>query len=167
MVSMVRVKKIPWYIPQDLKNFKELTTNQAVIMGRGTWESLPDIYRPLPKRTNMVITNTPDYVARGATIFPNIDQAIASSITEKVFCIGGVDIWYHAMSRADEAFITIVGKEYLITEGVTHCAPNLLNLSKSWRDFKLERTLVQPKLLSEHEQRIVPFKIEHWVRKVL
>ena len=52
--------KIPWYIPADFKHFKKLTTEWTVIMGRGTWESLPPKFRPLPHRDNMVITNTPD-----------------------------------------------------------------------------------------------------------
>ena len=48
--------KLPWHISQDLKRFKELTTNKIVIMGRKTWDSLPDSFRPLPNRFNIIIT---------------------------------------------------------------------------------------------------------------
>ena len=90
-------EKIPWYIPEDFKHFKELTIGCTVIMGRGTWESLPPKFRPLPHRDNIVITNTPSYEAKSATIFASVEQAVAASKTEKVFCIGGVSIWYPAM----------------------------------------------------------------------
>ena len=57
--------KLPWYLPEDLKNFKRTTLGKPVIMGRKTWESLG---RPLPGRRNVVITRQKDYVAEGATV---------------------------------------------------------------------------------------------------
>lgn len=154
-------KKIPWYIPLDIKNFKDLTTSWTVIMGRGTWESLPPKFQPLPHRDNMVITNTPGYEAKDAKIFASVEQAVASAKTEKVFCIGGVDIWYHAMSIADEAWITVVKKECPVTEGVTHFAPELRNPHSKWSGFVFNEMIMN----KDAEGDVPGFSIVHWVNK--
>ncbi len=153
--------EIPWRIPEDLKHFKEETTNHSVIMGRGTWESLPPKFRPLPHRENMVITNTPNYKAEGATIFASIEQAIAAATKAKVFCIGGASIWYHAMHIADEAWITLVKKEYPVTKGLTHCAPELRNPPSKWSSFYFD----EMKVNKNAEGDIPGFSIVRWVRK--
>ena len=56
---------MPWHLPEDLAHFKEHTLGHPVIMGRRTWESFPERFRPLPGRTNIVITSSPGRVARG------------------------------------------------------------------------------------------------------
>jgi dihydrofolate reductase len=150
-----------WHIPEDFKHFKELTTEWTVIMGRGTWESLPPKFRPLPHRENIVITNTPNYKAEGATVFASIEQAVMSARTDKVFCIGGASIWYHAMHIADEAWITFIKKEYPITPGVTHCAPELLNPPSKWPSFSFNEMKVEKDALGT----IPGFSIVHWVSK--
>ena len=129
--------KIPWHLPEDFAHFKKQTTGQTVVMGRGTWESLPSNVRPLPGRDNSVITNTPNYSTEGAKIFASIEQAIEMATTEKVFCIGGVSVWYHAMHLAHEAFISVVRKDCVITKE-THFARDLLNVKEMWTDFKLQ-----------------------------
>lgn len=154
-------QEIPWYIPEDFKHFKELTTEWTVIMGRGTWESLPSKFRPLPNRENMVITNTPGYEAKGAKIYASVEQAIAAARTGKVFCIGGVSIWYHAMSIADEAWITVIKKEYPITPGITHCAPELRNLASKWTGFSFSEMKVDRGAVGTTPG----FSIVHWVKK--
>ena len=152
---------IPWRIFEDIQHFKELTTEWTVIMGRGTWESLPPKFRPLPHRENIVITNTPGYEAKGAIIFASIEQAIRAARTENVFCIGGASIWYHAMHLADEAWITVVKKEYPVTQGVTHCAPELLNPSSKWPSFSFNEMKMEKDAVG-----VVPgFSIVHWVNK--
>jgi dihydrofolate reductase len=61
-----RGNRIPWRLPEDLAHFRELTTGHPVVMGRRTWESLPDRFRPLPDRRNVVVTRNPDWTAEGA-----------------------------------------------------------------------------------------------------
>jgi dihydrofolate reductase len=151
---------IPWYIPEDFRHFKELTTNWTVVMGRGTWESLPAKFRPLPHRENIVITNTPNYVADGARICASVEQAIEMARTAKVFCIGGAHIWYHAMSLADEAWITVVKRQYKVTPQVTRLAHDLLRPFETWPDFYLAE-VKKPEKCSDD---IPPFEICHWVK---
>ena len=153
-------KEIPWYLPDDFKHFKQLTTKWTVIMGRGTWESLPPKFRPLPHRENIVVTTTPDYKAKGAKVCNSFEQAIASASTAKVFCIGGASIWYSAMDFACEAWITVVKKEYPITGCVTHCAPELLNPAPKWPTFFFNEMVVD----KDSESNAPGFSIVHWVR---
>ena len=59
---------LPWHLPADLRHFKALTTGHTVIMGRKTWESLPEKFRPLPGRRNIVVTRNAGYGAPGASV---------------------------------------------------------------------------------------------------
>lgn len=153
--------KMLWHIPEDFKHFKEETAEWTVIMGKLTWESLPPKFRPLPHRENIVITRTPGYTAEGATIFTSLSQAIHAARTDRVFCIGGASIWYPAMDIADEAWITVVKKDYPITQGVTHCAPGLLNPPSKWPNFSFDKMKME-----KDDVGIVPgFSIVRWVRK--
>lgn len=70
---------LPWHLTEDLKHFKSLTTGHAVIMGRKTWESLPERFRPLPQRQNIVVTHNAGYVAAGATIVHSLEEATEKS----------------------------------------------------------------------------------------
>ena len=79
-----RDNKLPWYLPNDLKYFKQVTFGKPVIMGRKTWESLKG---PLPGRTNIVITRQPDYLADGAKVVATLDDAVA--MAENVAFIEG------------------------------------------------------------------------------
>lgn len=152
-------ERIPWYIPEDFEHFKQLTTNCTVVMGRGTWESLPQKFRPLPNRQNIVITNTPEYQASGATVCSSVEQAIFIAMTEKVFCIGGASVWYCAMNIAEEAWITVVKQFYPITQGVTYCAPELNNPSAKWPNFSFHCMV-----LEKEAEGVVPgFSIVHWI----
>lgn len=152
-------EKIPWYIPEDFKHFKDLTTEWTVIMGRGTWESLPPKFRPLPYRENIVITTTPGYEAKGARIFSSVEEAIDAARTNNVFCIGGASIWHHAMNIADGVWITLVKEKYPITEGITHCAPELINPPLKWSHFSFD----EMKMDRDRNGSIPGFSIVHWV----
>lgn len=110
-----RDNKLPWYLPGDLKYFKQATFGKPVIMGRKTWESLKG---PLPGRANIVITRQPGYVAEGARVVSNLDDAIrlAESIAlidgvDEVVVIGGAQIYAEALPRADVLYITEVHAE--------------------------------------------------------
>lgn len=98
-------------IKEDMARFKALTLGSTVLMGRKTWESLPTKFRPLPLRTNMVITRNPQYQAPGALVFTDLDQALASVKTNKVFIIGGAEIYKATIARADVLELTIIDKE--------------------------------------------------------
>lgn len=97
-----------WHLPEDMKFFRETTRGATVMMGRKTWESLPERFRPLPGRRNIVITRQPDFVAVGAEIASSLDQALQLAGAGRTFVIGGADIYAQAMPRADEVIVTEV-----------------------------------------------------------
>lgn len=107
------VGAMPWHLPEDLKHFRELTNGHAVVMGRKTWESLPERFRPLPNRRNIVITRNPDYVAAGAEIFGSIAAAHAACRnTEKFFIIGGGELYKQAINDADSLELTEIHQAF-------------------------------------------------------
>lgn len=98
-----------WNIPEDMAHFKALTAGHAVLMGRKTWESLPARFRPLPGRRNIVISRQADYAAPGAELANSLAAGIAlAESAEKLFIIGGADIYAQAMALADRLEITEV-----------------------------------------------------------
>ena len=77
-----------WQLPEDMKHFRETTRGKPVIMGRKTWESLPDAFRPLPGRKNIVVSRDPTYQAPGADLADSLEAAVAlASDAEEVFVI--------------------------------------------------------------------------------
>ncbi len=70
--------QMPWHLPEDLAHFKRTTLGAPVLMGRRTWESLPERFRPLPGRENLVITRDAAYDAPGATVHASLDAAVRS-----------------------------------------------------------------------------------------
>jgi dihydrofolate reductase len=99
---------IPWRLPEDLARFKELTLSGAVVMGRRTWDSLPERFRPLAGRHNIVITRQPDWSAEGATVAHSLADALAVSGPGPVWIIGGGEIYRQAMPQADRLEVTEV-----------------------------------------------------------
>ena len=85
---------IPWKIPEEIKLFKELTTGNIVIMGRNTWDSLPEKYRPLPNRTNIIVSTTMQE-QKGAIVCKTVQEAMQKTheYSREVFCIGGAQIY--------------------------------------------------------------------------
>ena len=103
---------IPWRIPEDVAHFKELTTGHAVVMGRRTWDSLPDRFRPLPERRNVVVTRNADWHAEGAERAGSLDEALALlDDDERVFVIGGAEVYAQALPLADEIFLTEIADD--------------------------------------------------------
>lgn len=101
--------KLMWHIPGELPRFKKITTGHAVIMGRKTWESLP--FKPLPNRTNIIITRDFSYMPTGAIVCNSIEDAInKAKETEKseIFVIGGGQIYQQALPFADKLYLTLV-----------------------------------------------------------
>ena len=98
---------IPWHLPEDVARFKALTTGHTVVMGRRTWESLPDRFRPLPGRRNVVVTRDPAWRAPGAERAGSVDEALRVLAGEDVvFVIGGAEIYAAALPYADELLLT-------------------------------------------------------------
>ncbi|HEY4264115.1 MAG TPA: dihydrofolate reductase [Micropepsaceae bacterium] len=92
---------LPWYIPEDLKRFKALTLGKPIIMGRKTWDSLPK--KPLPGRTNIVVTRDSIFHADGAILAHSFDDAVAVAEREhpqEIMVIGGQAIFAAALPRA-------------------------------------------------------------------
>ncbi len=106
--------QLPWYLPEDLKYFRRLTTGGIVIMGRKTYDS---IGKPLPNRTNIVISRNPGYHADGVRSACSLEEALtlAEHIAEingnpEIFVIGGAQIYQLALPRATRLYLTEVGK---------------------------------------------------------
>lgn len=96
---------IPWHVPADLKQFKSLTMGKPIIMGRKTYQS---IGKPLPGRTNIVITRHPDFTAEGIQIADSLDAAIkqAGALGDEIMIIGGGEIYRAALPIADRIYMT-------------------------------------------------------------
>jgi len=102
---------LPWHIPEDLKHFKEITTGHSVLMGRNTWESIPDKFRPLPNRHNIIITSDKDYaLPEGVEKHTSLDEALTAYKDKDVYVIGGASIYKQTIDRADQLYITEVHK---------------------------------------------------------
>ncbi|GAA4155785.1 dihydrofolate reductase [Gryllotalpicola daejeonensis] len=100
---------IPWHIPGEQRRFKELTTGGTVIMGRKTWESLPERVRPLPGRDNVVVTRSLDYRAPGARVVHSVDEALAAADPAKqAWCMGGGELYAQMIALADRLEVTEV-----------------------------------------------------------
>ena len=101
---------LPWYLPTDLKRFKELTQNGYVIMGRKCWESIPDKFRPLPNRKNVVVSRNDDFAANGAIVINNLTNTLKfikdEPLDNKIFVIGGSQIYKEAFKFADKLYLT-------------------------------------------------------------
>lgn len=130
---------MPWHVPEDFAHFRDTTMGHPVIMGRRTWESFPPTFRPLPGRTNIVITSAPESVS--ATVGPDdvvvvnsyedaVERAQAADGGELVWVIGGGQLYRHALQHprypVTRAEVSVLE---LAADGDTH-APQLGN---GWR----------------------------------
>lgn len=101
-----------WNNPTDLARFRDLTRERPVIMGRKTWESLPENRRPLPNRTNIVVSRDASYEAPGATVVTTLEDALRIAKEapggDDIWVIGGGMIYALAMSYADRLYLTLV-----------------------------------------------------------
>ncbi len=98
-----------WHLPEDMKHFRETTRGKPVIMGRKTWESLPESFRPLPGRKNIVVSRNPAYEAPGANVAASLEAALALvGDAPEVFVIGGEQIYRAALEFCDRLYLTEV-----------------------------------------------------------
>jgi dihydrofolate reductase len=102
---------LPWHLSADLRRFKQLTMEHAIIMGRRTWES---IARPLPGRRMIVVSRQPGYQtdAHGIEVAASLDDALKRAARlgdDEAFIIGGAELYQDALRRADRLYLTRVG----------------------------------------------------------
>lgn len=105
--------QMPWHLPEDLAHFKRTTMHHPVIMGRKTWDSLPARFRPLPGRTNIVVTRQVDWQKNGATPAPDLRKALQLCETaDAVWVIGGAQIYAQALPLADTVVETVIDADF-------------------------------------------------------
>lgn len=100
---------LPWHLPSDMKHFKELTTGGTVVMGRRTWESIPDRFRPLPGRRNIVLSHglaAPE----GAEVHRSLADALRAA-GDDAFVIGGGATYEESLPLADRVYATEIAGE--------------------------------------------------------
>lgn len=105
-----------WHLPDDLRFFKEKTTGHAIIMGRKTYES---VGRPLPNRTNIIITRDPEFEVEGCVVVSSLDKALekAYAVDKNPFIVGGEQIYRLALPFAECIYLTRVHHQF---EGDRH-----------------------------------------------
>lgn len=136
------------HLPADLKFFKSTTMGYPIIMGRKTYES---IGRVLPGRRNLVITRSADYRIEGAEIYHSLETALASCNEEKVFIIGGAEIFRQAMPVTQEIYRTLIKHQF---EADTFFPP-----------FENEFEMTEGACYQADEKNRYPYCFEKWVRK--
>lgn len=132
-----RNNSLPWHIPGDLKYFRRVTLGKPVVMGRKTFES---IGKPLPGRTNIVVTRNTDYAAPGISVVGSVGQALSlaeavaqSDGEEELMVIGGAEIYAAALPLADRLYLTEV---HAVVEGDAHLPVVEWD---DWREVSRER----------------------------
>ncbi|MEO5670169.1 MAG: dihydrofolate reductase [Ramlibacter sp.] len=126
---------MPWRLPEDMAHFKRVTMGAPVIMGRKTWDSIPPKFRPLPNRSNFVVTRQAEWSSEGATRVASVADAIAMCAGQpQVWVIGGAEIYAQAMHLADTAEVTEIEADF---EGDTF-APAF---GAGWKEVARERHL--------------------------
>jgi dihydrofolate reductase len=105
---------LPWYFPEDLKKFKEITMGKTVVMGRKTYESIVKrIGKPLPGRKNVVISRQTDFKApEGVLVFDSLEKVIEALKNEDLYIIGGAQIFKLALPYAEKMYMTHVHGSY-------------------------------------------------------
>lgn len=105
--------EVPWRISDDLRLFKKITTGNIVVMGKNTWCSIPERYRPLEGRTNIIVSSTLDR-QHGAFVCRGIDSALkeAENHNGEIFCIGGAQLYGEMIRLSDEMHISWVKRPF-------------------------------------------------------
>lgn len=104
---------LPWHLQEDLAHFKAVTLGAPVLMGRRTWESLPERFRPLPGRRNLILTRDPQWGARGALSVQSIEEALVQCQgVQRLWVIGGAQVYRAALPMADLIEVTEIHQEF-------------------------------------------------------
>lgn len=100
---------LPWHLPEDLKHFKQTTTGHTIVMGRKTFES---IKKPLPNRTNVILTSNKDFSAEGVVVINNLENWLKTqNSSEEIFIVGGAGVYKLAWPLIDKIYLTLVEKD--------------------------------------------------------
>ena len=107
-----------WQLPEDMRHFREITSGKPLIMGRKTWESLPEKFRPLPGRLNIVVSRNPQYHAAGAVLSASLEDALQQAArlvpgAAEVFVIGGAELYRQALPLADRLYLTEIDADFV------------------------------------------------------
>jgi dihydrofolate reductase len=150
-----RDNQLPWHLPADLRHFKQTTMGKPILMGRKTWES---IGRPLPGRTNIVITRDSGYAAAGCVVVNSIDEALmAAGSQHEIMLIGGAELYRQVLPRTDTIYLTRIHEDF---EGDT-VFPELS--TSEWRE--VERTDQQPDENNPHAYSFIRLDRIHPVQE--
>ena len=132
--------KLPWHITQDLQNFKKITLNSTILMGRKTWDSLP--IQPLPKRRNIVLSSKKISLVESYNSISECLIKLNNDNLEKIYVIGGSKIYNSFIDKADQLHITLIDEE---TKNIDTIFPlNLDQIKKKFRkqsDQKLTKNV--------------------------
>ena len=128
---------LPWHLPEDLAHFKRTTLGCPVIMGRKTWDSLPARFRPLPGRTNIVVTHQEDWAEKGGFRSSSLDEALhickqSSDQTTDAWVMGGAQLYALAEPLASTAVVTEIEADFEGDAFAPQFGPN-------WREVTRER----------------------------
>lgn len=140
-----RDNMIPWKIPGEQKLFRRITEGHTVVMGRKTFES---IGRPLPERTNIILTRNKEYHAPGCMVVNDYREIVRNAGNQKIFIIGGEKIFTLFLPYADSIYLSILQKEF---DGDT-CFPEFPEA-----DFQI--------ITQERIEAAIPYRFIHFRKK--
>ncbi|MFY0601837.1 MAG: dihydrofolate reductase [Cyclobacteriaceae bacterium] len=109
-----RNNDLPWHLPDDFNFFKQTTDGHVVIMGRKNFESLPPRFKPLPNRTNLIITRSKEYKADGTVVLNSLESAIKEASRnnpDEIFIIGGGEIYKLGLNLSNRIYLTEIDAE--------------------------------------------------------
>ena len=102
-----------WRLPEDMRFLRDTTMGHPVIMGRRTWQSLPERVRPLPGRRNIVVSRNAGFIAPGAEVAPSFDAALARvQDVPRAFVLGGAQLYALALPHADRLLLTEIDRDF-------------------------------------------------------
>ena len=137
-----------WRLPADMKYFKEKTSGHCVITGRKNYESIPEKFRPLPNRINIVITRQKNYSAPGAIVVGAFEEAIEKAKQtgdKEIFIIGGAEIYKQSMQLADKIYLTKIHHSF---DGDVYFP---VIKSTEWKETERKKGVVDEKNMYEHD----------------
>ena len=149
--------KLAWHLPDDMNYFSNMTKGHSIIMGRKNWESIPEKYRPLPGRKNIVVTRNKEFQDNGATVVNSIEKAIEvsrASEDEEIFIIGGGEIYRLFLPHADKIHRTVI---HCDVDNADTYAPEL-----SEQEFSLTSSNFTPK--TERDDFDMTFEVYEKIR---
>jgi dihydrofolate reductase len=156
---------LPWRLPEDLSRFRDLTMGSTVVMGRATWESLPEKVRPLPGRRNVVLSRRPGWQAPGAVVATSLEEALDRA-TGPVWVIGGASVYESALPLADlievteidssfagDAYAPVIGPDWRVIRRDPDAGWHRSSSGLRYRTVSYARTLAPPATSDHHEDR--------------